>query len=178
MSGAITRLAISRIPRTLISTIIATILAPPPGTRNATYLSRYSGIFVPVPRPFLVVAGVIERDGLVLVCQRQAGDTHPFKWEFPGGKVETGETPRQALQRELTEELGITAEIGDEIARYEYRYARRPPILLIFYRVTEFTGDPKPLAFEEIRWEPYSRLPAYDFLDGDREFIRRLARQH
>lgn len=134
------------------------------------------GTLLPVPRSLLVVAGVIERDGLVLVCQRQAGDTHAFKWEFPGGKVEPGETPQQALMRELNEELGITAEVGEEIARYEYRYARRPPIMLIFYRVRAFEGEPKPLVFEAIRWEPHSRLPAYDFLDGDREFIRRLSR--
>ncbi len=127
-------------------------------------------------RPLLVVAGLIERDGKILVCQRQAGDSHEFEWEFPGGKVETGETPKQALQRELSEELGIRAEIVEEIARYEYRYPKRPPILLIFLRVGPFEGEPASLAFEQIRWEPRSRLNAYNFLDGDRDFVRRLMR--
>lgn len=127
-------------------------------------------------RPLLVVAGVIERNGEILVCQRQAGDSHQFKWEFPGGKVETGETPRQALERELQEELGVQADVGEEIARYEYRYPKRLPILLIFFRVVNFEGDPAALAFEQIRWERRDRLIQYDFLDGDRDFVRRLSR--
>ncbi len=124
----------------------------------------------------MVVAGLIERDGKILVCQRQAGDSHQFKWEFPGGKVETGETPKQALERELEEELGIRAEVAEEIARYEFRYPKRPPILLIFYHVGAFEGEPASLAFEQIRWEPREQLTTYDFLDGDRDFVRRLAR--
>ncbi len=66
----------------------------------------------------MVVAGVIVRNGLYLIGQRKNGDRHPLKWEFPGGKVERGETPREALARELQEELGIAAVIGREIARY------------------------------------------------------------
>lgn len=127
-------------------------------------------------RPLIVVAGVIEKDGQILVCQRQAGDSHEYKWEFPGGKVETGETPRQALERELSEELGVAAAVGQEIARYEYRYPKRLPIVLIFFRVLSFQGEPAPLAFEQIRWETRDRLTQYDFLDGDRDFVRRLSR--
>ena len=124
----------------------------------------------------MVVAAVVERDGRILVCQRKAGARHELKWEFPGGKVEAGETPRQALQRELDEELGIQADIGAEIVRYEYRYHARAPILLIFFRVTEYSGEPKNLDFTAIRWEARERLPHYDFLDGDVDFVRRLAR--
>src|SRR5512133_502339 len=94
-----------------------------------------------------VAAAVIEQNGMILVGQRRKFDSHPFKWEFPGGKVERGETPADALQRELTEELGIQASIGPEIVRYEHRYPRRTSILLIFYWVREFTGEPKNLAF-------------------------------
>jgi 8-oxo-dGTP diphosphatase len=129
-----------------------------------------------VPSPSLVVAAVVERGGLILICQRRADDTHPFKWEFPGGKVERGEEPRRAIERELHEELGIAATAGPEIVRYEHRYPKRPPILLIFYRVAEFTGEPVNQVFEQIRWEPPHRLPSYDFLDGDTDFVRRLAR--
>ncbi len=127
-------------------------------------------------RPLLVVAGLIQRRGEILICQRQKGDSHAFKWEFPGGKVETGETPRDALQRELVEELGIRAAVVEEIARYEYRYPRRPPILLIFFRVGEYQGEPASLEFQQIRWVKPDQLKEFDFLDGDRDFVRRLAR--
>jgi 8-oxo-dGTP diphosphatase len=125
----------------------------------------------------LVVAGVIERNGSVFICQRKAGARHALKWEFPGGKVEPGETPRQALARELDEELGIRATVGAEIGRYEYRYANRSPMLLIFFSVSEFEGEPENREFEEIRWEERARLPGYDFLEGDLDFVRRLARE-
>lgn len=123
-----------------------------------------------------VVAGVIERDGQILVGQRRAGDRFQFKWEFPGGKIEPDEDPKAALARELLEELGIDAEIGEELARYEHSYPGRTTILLMFYRVTEFAGEPCNNVFESIRWEVRDRLPEYDFLDGDVDFVRRLAR--
>lgn len=125
----------------------------------------------------MVVAGLIQRDGRLLIGQRRSDDRHPYKWEFPGGKVEPGETPRIALQRELVEELKIQAEIGDELIRYEYQYARRPPILLIFHRVQAFQGEPQSAAFEQIRWELPEKLLDYDFLDGDHDIVRRLARR-
>jgi 8-oxo-dGTP diphosphatase len=129
-------------------------------------------------RPVIVVAAVIEReDGKLLIGQRKADDRHPFKWEFPGGKVERGESPLAALVRELREELCIHADIGPEIARYEHRYPNRPPILLIFFRVARYEGELLSCAFEQIRWEDRERLPEYDFLDGDLDFVRRLASQ-
>ena len=118
-----------------------------------------------------VVAAVIERDGLVLIGQRLRGESYPLKWEFPGGKVEPGEEPRAALARELREELAIEASIGDEITRYRYQYPERPPILLIFYRVRQFTGEPANRAFEQIRWAGRAALRDFDFLDGDLEFL-------
>ncbi len=124
----------------------------------------------------MVVAALIERDGLLLIGQRKNGDRHAFKWEFPGGKVEPGESPREALARELKEELQIDAQIDGEVVRYEYSYPSRSPILLIFHRVNEFTGEPQCTEFEQIRWESPAKLPSYDFLDGDRDFVRRLAR--
>jgi 8-oxo-dGTP diphosphatase len=120
-----------------------------------------------------VVAAVIERDGFILIAQRDAASWHPLKWEFPGGKVEAEETPEEAVVRELKEELAIQARIDTEIMRYEYQYPNRPPILLIFYRIVDFAGEPKNLQFEQIRWESPERLREYDFLDGDREFLRK-----
>jgi mutator protein MutT len=121
-----------------------------------------------------VVAAVIERNGRVLICQRKGG-RHALKWEFPGGKVERGETPPQALARELREELAIEARVGDLIESHEVRYGNGPLIRLHFYRVTDFTGEPMNLQFERIVWEPRAKLPRYDFLDGDLAFVRRLA---
>lgn len=125
--------------------------------------------------PAVVVAAVIEREGRVLICRRRADDRYPLKWEFPGGKVEPWEDPREALRRELREELGVAAEIGPEIMRYSYQYPDRPPILLIFLRVA-ITEAPQNRVFEEIRWEPLRRLPELDFLEGDREFLEFLTR--
>jgi 8-oxo-dGTP diphosphatase len=127
-------------------------------------------------RPVIkVVAAVIEREGRILVGQRRKSDSHGLKWEFPGGKVERGEAPVAALARELEEELGIQARVGREIVRYAHEYPKRATILLIFFNVMEFSGEPQSLAFERIVWELPDRLPAYDFLDGDVDFVRRLA---
>jgi len=124
----------------------------------------------------IVVAAVIEINGQILVCQRKRGSRHELKWEFPGGKVEHGEEPRAALARELREELAIDAQVGAEIVRYEHSYPGRAPILLIFYRVTQFAGAPANVVFETMEWSKLSGLSSYDFLDGDIDFVRRLAR--
>lgn len=122
-----------------------------------------------------VVAAILERDGAILICRRKAEQSHPLKWEFPGGKLEPGETPAEALARELQEELGIVGARGDEIARYQYAYPGKNPILLIFFRVQSFTGEPRNLIFHEMRWELPTNLGNFDFVDGDRDFIRSLA---
>ena len=126
-------------------------------------------------RPRIVVAAVIERNGSILICQRRRSDSHPLKWEFPGGKVEPGETPPAALQRELDEELAIQAKIGRELARVTHQYSGRPPFKLIFFAVREFNGEPQNRAFERILWETPSRLPQYDFLEADTGVVRWLA---
>jgi len=122
-----------------------------------------------------VVAAILERDGRILICRRTAEQSHALKWEFPGGKVEPGETPPQALERELEEELGIRAAAGKEITRYQYSYPGKNPILLIFFRITRFEGEPINLIFHEMRWEPPRRLAGFDFVEGDLEFIRALS---
>jgi 8-oxo-dGTP diphosphatase len=122
-----------------------------------------------------VVAGIIERDGRILICRRKADQSHPLKWEFPGGKVEHGESLPVALARELGEELGLGGVQSEEIARYEYTYPGKHPIRLIFMRVTEFQGQPQNRIFEEMRWEPRQYLPGFDFVEGDIEFLRGLS---
>jgi mutator protein MutT len=122
-----------------------------------------------------VVAAVIEREARVLVCRRRQDQPHPGKWEFPGGKVEPGETPPAALRRELVEELGIAAEPGPELERYAFQYPGKPPILLIFYTVTEFAGEVRNLVFDRVEWAHRADVAAYDFLEGDVGFVARLA---
>src|SRR5580704_9078490 len=121
---------------------------------------------MPVPK-IQVAAAVIERDGLILIGQRKRGSRHSLKWEFPGGKLEPGETPRAALKRELREELAIDALIGEELDSYDIQYPGGTLTHLFFYRVTEFSGEPQNLDFEQIVWERRALLSAYDFLDGD-----------
>lgn len=126
--------------------------------------------------PLLVVAAVIERGGRILIGQRKPGGKHALKWEFPGGKVEPGEDPQAALQRELREELGIEAEIGPQIDAYEFRYPGADRVTsLLFFHVTAFAGEPENLDFAQILWEVPTALPGYDFLEGDVEFVERLA---
>lgn len=119
-----------------------------------------------------VVAGVLERDGKVLICRRRADQPHPLKWEFPGGKLEAGESPESALVRELREELGIEAEIGRELMRYEFAYSGKQPILLIFIAVAAWRGEVQNRIFEAIFWASRDSLASYDFLEGDARFLQ------
>ena len=86
------------------------------------------------------------------------------------------EKPRAALVRELREELGIEAQIGEEIERYEFSYSVQPTHL-IFFRVTEFAGEPANLEFAQISWAERRKLAEYDFVEGDVDFVKRLAQK-
>ena len=123
----------------------------------------------------MVVAAILEREGRMLIGQRRPGGSHALKWEFPGGKVEAGESPEQAIVRELREELAIEATEVREIHRYEYAYPGKRPLLLVFLRVPSFSGEPVNQAFARIAWAPPSDFRRYDFLDGDRDFLIWLA---
>lgn len=114
-----------------------------------------------------IVAAVIVKDGKVLICQRKANQEFPFKWEFPGGKIEDGEETTAALRRELQEELGIEAEIGGEVARFGYTYPKKPRIMLIFFKVEKFEGQVENKVFEQIRWVPPKTLSVFDLLEAD-----------
>ena len=122
-----------------------------------------------------VVAALIWKDGNVLICQRTRHQVMPLKWEFPGGKIEEGEQPRDALRRELDEELGIQAVIGNEVARIVHTYPNGSSIELRFYDVHEFAGEIENKIFRDIRWVLPTELPAYDFLEADLELVRDLA---
>jgi mutator protein MutT len=120
-----------------------------------------------------VVAGILQRDGALLICRRRADQPHAFKWEFPGGKVEPGESVIAALQRELSEELGIDSDPAEEIDRYEFTYPGKSAILLIFLRVTAWSGVIQNRIFDSMAWALPGALGEYDFLDGDLRFISR-----
>lgn len=122
-----------------------------------------------------VVAAIIRRNGRILACRRRDDQDHAGKWEFPGGKVEDGETAVQALRRELAEELGVEAEIGPEIERYDFAYPGKSPIRLVFHEVTEYSGKIDLSQFADSCWAAPPDLPALDFLEGDVDFVRRLA---
>lgn len=126
------------------------------------------------PERIVVVAGVLECSGKFLIAQRKRGQRHELKWEFPGGKLENGESPEAGLARELKEELRIEGDVGPELARYELRDPESAPVLLIFLRVNGFRGRILDGFFEQLRWEERNNLHAFDFLEGDREFVRRL----
>ena len=131
----------------------------------------------------LVVAALILREASanegggteVLVCQRRADQPMSLKWEFPGGKIEAGESAEQALSRELDEELGIAAVIGPRIAQLRHKYRNGGSIDLQFFTVRQFSGELDNRIFNEIRWSPLSALPALDFLAADVGLIRDLS---
>jgi len=122
-----------------------------------------------------VVAALIVQDEKLLVCQRTRHQTMPMKWEFPGGKIEDGEQPRDALRRELEEELGIDAQIGEEVARIRHEYPNGGAVELRFYRVREYRGEIENRIFHDIQWARREELPTFDFLEADLTLVRDLA---
>jgi len=124
-----------------------------------------------------VVAAVIERsDRRLLIGQRRSGDTSPLKWEFPGGKVEAGETPEEALKRELREELGATLTKTVPIGRVVHKYASTPEELeILFYAAAIREQATAPRAFEQIAWVLPKELGDYDFLAANAQLVANLA---
>ncbi len=122
-----------------------------------------------------VVAALIFNGDQILACQRTRHQPMPLKWEFPGGKIEEGEQPRDALRRELEEELGIEASIGDEVARIQHEYASGGMVELRFYEVQEYRGEIENRIFRDVRWVKRSEIAKLDFLDADRELVKDLA---
>ena len=111
----------------------------------------------------------------VLICQRHRSDRYALQWEFPGGKVQEGEDLKASLKRELAEELSIDAEVGDEVFRLRHRYPDRY-VEVVFFAVPAYRGEVRNHVFEAVEWAPRASLPAYDFLEADRELVARLAR--
>jgi 8-oxo-dGTP diphosphatase len=96
-----------------------------------------------------------------------------LQWEFPGGKIEAGESPEQALAREMDEEVGIHATIGPRVTRIRHRHGGA--VDLQFFAVHEFSGELVNHIYHQLRWVKLEDLPEYDFLAADRGLIRDLA---
>jgi len=122
-----------------------------------------------------VVAGILVRGDEILICQRTRHQSKPLKWEFPGGKIEFGEQPRDALRRELEEELGINADVGDEVERITHTYEDGGTVELRFFVVRSFAGELENRIFRDVQWVNRIRLVEYDFLEADAPLVSALA---
>src|SRR5580704_930688 len=140
-----------------------------------------------------VVAAIILRKSKLLICQRRHDKAFPLKWEFPGGKVEAGESLTDALAREISEELGVQVEIGREVERLQYRYAELPaPIEIVFFAAkivsrgnnselsyeliaSELAAFNASGAFNKVIWVTAAELSKYEFLAANAPLIERIA---
>lgn len=124
----------------------------------------------------IVTAAVIEKEGKLLIAKRRAGDRFGLLWEFPGGKVEPGETPEQCLKRELREELDIEARTYGYLGAYPYS---SPGLTLELraFRARIIRGHPCPREHEEIRWVFPADLKDFSFTEPDVPLVARLVRE-
>lgn len=120
-----------------------------------------------------VVAGFLKKDGKILVGQRPENNSLPGQWEFPGGKIESGETPESALARELNEELGIEAEIGDLKLACSHSYGD-VGILILFYEVLYWKGEPRPKHHMMLEWIRPEDLKNRNIPEANRKILNRL----
>jgi 8-oxo-dGTP diphosphatase len=124
-----------------------------------------------------VAVALICRQDRLLVCQRRDSGAFPLKWEFPGGKVETGEGYSSALRRELKEELGIEVQSATEVYRHSHLYPDGTEVELVFFRVDDYRGRVENHVFRRILWVEISGLQELDFLEGDLPIIEKIMRR-
>lgn len=120
-----------------------------------------------------VSAGILKKDNLILVGQRPENHTLAGLWEFPGGKIELGESPEEALVRELNEELGIVAEVGDLKIACTHSYSD-VGIIILFYEVLFWKGEPKTQHHINLKWVKPSELPLMNIPDANRKNLERI----
>ncbi len=126
-------------------------------------------------QPLLVVAAVLRDGGLVLACRRAPGKDAAGRWEFPGGKVEPGETPEAALEREIREELGVAIRVGGLIDRTVTARVDGRDIDLACYDCTLLAGRPTASTdHDELRWLPVGELAGLGWADADLPVVRLL----
>lgn len=120
-----------------------------------------------------VTAAVLCQNGKLLIARRPASDKLANKWEFPGGKMEDGETPEACLARELKEELGIEANVGAFLGESIHRY-RHGAVRLLAYQACWKNGELEPKVHSAITWVPVGELDHYDFAPADVPFVKKL----
>ena len=126
------------------------------------------------PKNIRVVAALIRQGGRVLLTQRKPGRHLGLSWEFPGGKVELGETDEQALQRELREELGVAVVVGTRCFETRHTYGSREMHLLVYRcRLTE--GEPRALDVNAVEWVDEVRIQERSFLPADLPLVHGIA---
>lgn len=123
----------------------------------------------------IVVAALIERQEQFLIAQRRLTDRFPGLWEFPGGKLERGESPEEALRRECREELAVEVEVR-RIREVLFHPYDSFSVLLLFYDCEIVAGEPQALDCERLEWAAFDKLEDYEFLPADKPLIRRLGR--
>lgn len=143
-------------------------------------LNEHRSAQVAKPLRRVVAALILRGEGAsreIFICQRRADQPMGLKWEFPGGKIEPGETSVEALARELSEELGIDATIGERITSVRHTYRNGGAIDIEFFLVRDYRGEltNNISIFEQMLWSSVVRLPDYDFLAADLNLIRDLA---
>jgi len=116
---------------------------------------------------------LFDAEGRVLIAQRPEGKALAGRWEFPGGKVDQGEDPRDGLVRELREELGVEVHEAERLIRYSHAYADRV-VRLELWLVTSWSGDPRGLDGQALRWVPPGRLEFEDILEADQPMVDAL----
>jgi len=126
--------------------------------------------------PVKVTAGIIEENGMVLIARRKPGKHMGGKWEFPGGKIEPGESPEQSLARELDEELCIRARVGQFLCTTFFQ-GDGVSLELLVYRVDCIEGAPELREHDEIRWVRPEQLASFDLADSDRMVVEALYRR-
>jgi|SRR5579862_2315526 len=122
-----------------------------------------------------VVAALIVRGDKILICQRTRHQPMPLKWEFPGGKVEPEEPHKDALCRELDEEIGIRAVIGPKVTTIRHHYADGTAVELHFYVVHQYEGEIQNRIFRDVRWVTRAEMPEYDFLEADIALVAEIS---
>ena len=122
-----------------------------------------------------VVAALIVRGGRLLIARRPEGRHMAGRWEFPGGKLEKGESPEDAVEREIREELGLAVRAGRIYQAIAYSYPEKD-VLLLFYAAAVVSGEPRPIEEAEIRWVTVEELDGYVFAPVDEMLVQRLKR--
>ena len=120
-----------------------------------------------------VTGAIIQNDNNFLIGRRGRDEKSAGMWEFPGGKLEKGESPKECIKRELKEELNIDAEIGELFSSYTYNYPH-VSYELFFFKVNSFFGEPVKSVHDKLKWEKLKNFYKYDFLAGDGPLIDKL----